>query len=75
MTNRLPLKDRRKDHPMFKNYIECPDTGDDRDECKCEKCAEWRVAMAEFYKDEADREWDRREQSRRVDAEYTRRRM
>jgi hypothetical protein len=58
---------------MFKNYVECPDTGDDRDECKCEKCTEYRATRREKY--EEDMEWSRREQSRRVDQEYVRRRQ
>ena len=32
-------------------------------------------AIDEFYKQELIREWERREQSRRVDAEYVARRM
>ena len=75
MSNRLPLKDRLRDHPSFKNYIECPETGDDRDECPCELCAEYRATLEEFRHDKEDEDWRRREQSRRVDEEYRRRRM
>jgi len=32
-------------------------------------------AIDEFYKQELIREWERREQSRRIDAEYVNRRM
>ena len=32
-------------------------------------------AIDEFYKKELIREWERREQSRRIDAEYVNRRM
>jgi hypothetical protein len=64
-----------RDHPMFKNVIECPETGDDRDECKCERCAEYRATLEELRRDREDEDWRRREQSRRVDREYVARRM
>ena len=75
MTNRLPLKDRMKDHPMFKHIIECPDEGEDRDTCECDKCIVWRVEMAEHARDEWDEDERRRGPSRAYDADYVRRRM
>jgi hypothetical protein len=52
---------------MSKPVIECPDTGDDRDECGCSKCSEYRVTWAEFLRDEEDKDWNRRAASRRYD--------
>jgi hypothetical protein len=61
---------------MSKHVIECAETGVDRAECPCPKCSEYRAALAELVRQEAqDRIWNGREQSRRVDQEYVRRRM
>lgn len=60
---------------MTKHVIECPESGDDRDDCPCEKCAEYRATLEELRKDREDEDWRRREQSRRIDQEYARRRM
>lgn len=60
---------------MKKHIVECPDTGEDRDECPCEKCAEHRQTWEEFLREEAQKDWDRRRQSRAIDAEYVNRRM
>lgn len=51
----------------MKPVIECPDTNEDRDTCACEKCAEYRAAWAEFKREEAQKDWDRRAGSRRYD--------
>jgi hypothetical protein len=51
----------------MKHIIECPDEGIDRNECPCEKCAEYRKALAEFQRDQEDEDWRRREPSRRYD--------
>ena len=41
----------------------------------CSRCIDINREMAErFYQEERDREWDRREASRRYDSEYVRRR-
>ena len=56
------------------NY--CEDTEERRIDCPCEKCSEWRECLKEKFWDEMREEnWDRNEQSRRVDQEYVRRRM
>ena len=74
MSNRLPRKDRMKDHPMFAPT--CDDSGLVRDECTCPKCAEFREVMRERLKElKDDEDFRRREQSRRVDKEYVDRRM
>jgi len=53
----------------------CDDTGEVWLECPCPKCAEYRAELRERNREEAeDREWERREQSRRVDQEYSNRR-
>jgi len=66
MSNRLPRRDRMKDHPGFAPT--CDDTGEVRLECPCPKCTEHRAEIKERLREESiDREWERREASRRYD--------
>ena len=61
---------------MSKHFATCVDSGLERHECPCPKCAEYKAALIELVRDEArERLWDSREQSRRIDAEYVNRRM
>lgn len=54
----------------------CPDSEMPCWDCPCHKCAEWRQVLADKAREMSeDAEWERREQSRRVDAEYVNRRM
>jgi hypothetical protein len=59
----------------MKHIIECPHTGEDRDECPCPACTEFRAVLAEMRRDQEEEDWRRGEQSRRIDQEYVRRRM
>lgn len=46
----------------------CPNTGIERISCPCSSCAEHREVLREkIRKEEEDREWSRREASRRND--------
>ncbi len=56
---------------------ECPNgSGELRINCPCSSCSEHREVLREkIRKEEEDRIWESREQSRRVDEEYRQRRM